>query len=185
MPRTAQKDAVDFLHDQHDEVRSLFLSVATTVGRPRRRAFESLVRLLAMHETAEEMVLYPAVKAGGDAGKRAAKARLAEEDRAKKTLAALEKLDPDSPQFADLFVAFRADVEAHAEREEAEIFPMLESTQDEGRLEMMTKALRAAEAVAPTHAHASAPESALGNIVTGPAVAVVDRVRDAIKSASN
>jgi hypothetical protein len=35
-----------------------------------------------------------------------------------------------------------------------------------------------AEMVAPTHAHRFAPESATGNLLLGPAVALFDRVRD-------
>jgi hypothetical protein len=38
-----------------------------------------------------------------------------------------------------------------------------------------------AEKFAPTHAHRMAPESAVGNLLVGPFVAMVDRVRDAIR----
>jgi hypothetical protein len=38
--------------------------------------------------------------------------------------------------------------------------------------------------MAPTHAHKMAPTSATGNVVLGPFVAMVDRVRDAIKEHS-
>ena len=64
------------------------------------------------------------------------------------------------------------------------MFPLLERTVDEEQLRRMTSALKVAEGVAPTHPHKAAPESAVGNMVVGPFVAIVDRVRDAIRSAT-
>jgi hypothetical protein len=40
---------------------------------------------------------------------------------------------------------------------------------------------RAAQRMAPTRAHGHSPESATGNVVLGPFVAVADRTRDAIR----
>jgi hemerythrin superfamily protein len=179
--KTARQDAVRFLTDQHELVRRLFEDVASTPGAGRREVFEPLVRLLAVHETAEEIVIYPAVRRAGDAGERVAEARLAEEDEAKKALAELERLDPTSAEFDKAFTAFRADVEAHADAEEREVFPLLEELKDAEELERMAGALRAAEAMAPTHPHKTAPESATGNLLVGPFVAMVDRVRDALR----
>jgi hypothetical protein len=47
----------------------------------------------------------------------------------------------------------------------------------------MTSELEVAEAMAPTHPHKMAPESAAGNLLVGPFVAMVDRVRDALRDA--
>jgi hypothetical protein len=46
----------------------------------------------------------------------------------------------------------------------------------------MRTSLEAAEAMAPTHPHPHGAESAVGNMVVGPFVAVVDKVRDALRS---
>jgi hemerythrin superfamily protein len=179
------QDAVRFLGSQHDEARELFRTVAAERGDARRRAFEPLVRLLAVHETAEEMIVYPSIRSAGADGKRIADARTQEEDRAKKMLSDLEKLELDSAEFETQFASFREAVEIHAEREEAEVFPLLEKTTDEQQLERMTAALEVAEGIAPTHPHKLAPESALGNAMVGPFVGMVDRVRDAIRGATN
>ena len=48
----------------------------------------------------------------------------------------------------------------------------------------MGRAFQLAEAMAPTHAHRMAPESAIGNLLVGPFVSMVDRVRDAIRDAT-
>ena len=47
----------------------------------------------------------------------------------------------------------------------------------------MRTALEKAEKMAPTHPHTHGPESAIGNMIVGPFVAVADRVRDAIRNA--
>jgi hemerythrin superfamily protein len=185
MTETAQQDAVDFLLDQHAQVRQLFETVANATGDARREAFEPLVRLLAVHETAEEMVVYPALKAEGDEGRRVAEARLEEEDEAKKLLAELEKLDIASAEFDELFTRIRAAVEAHAEAEENEVFPLLDRITDTEQLARMTSALQVAEGMAPTHPHKTAPESATANMLMGPFVAMVDRVRDAIRGSGS
>jgi hemerythrin superfamily protein len=183
MPETAQTDAVRFLKDQHQQVRDLLDAVAQGSGEARREAFEPLVRLLAVHETAEEIVVYPAARSAGEEGTRVAEARLKEEDEAKKMLSDLERLDLSSPEFEEKFAAVRAAVEAHADAEERELFPLLEDTVDDEQRRRMGVALQVAEGIAPTHPHKSAPESAVGNLLVGPFVGMVDRVRDLLRDA--
>lgn len=183
MADTKNLDAVRFLRAQHDDIRALFATVADSTGTQRTDAFEPLVRLLAVHETAEEMVIYPSIQTD-DEGKAIADARRQEEDLAKKQLVDLERLDPSTAEFDSLFTEIRAAVEAHAAAEEREVFPLLERITDDDQLQRLGSALRAAEGIAPTHPHKMAPESAVGNMVVGPFVAVVDRVRDAIRDAT-
>jgi hemerythrin superfamily protein len=182
MASDPKQNAVGFLEEQHDAIRRMFDEVATTTGEARREAFPPLVRLLAVHETAEEMVVYPALRRAGDEGSQVAAARMEEEDRAKKMLADLEKIDPTASEFDAPFREVRTVVEAHAASEELEVFPLLERTTDEKLLERMTGALQVAEGLAPTHPHKSAPEGAVGNMVIGPFVAMADRARDAIRA---
>jgi hemerythrin superfamily protein len=176
-----REDAVAFLERQHAQVRSV-LSEIETSGARRAENFETLVRMLAVHETAEEMVVYPVVRASVPGGSALADARLAEEAAAKKMLADLEKLGADGPGFSEQFSEFAQAVRDHAEREEQEIFARLRERLEPGTLETMRVGLVAAEAVAPTHPHPRGPESATGNIVVGPFLSIVDRVRDALRS---
>jgi hemerythrin superfamily protein len=173
-------DVVDLLNAQHQEIRSLFSSVEEG-GSDRSEAFECLVRLLAVHETAEEEVVYPALRSSGPEGEHVAEARKAEEDEAKKQLADLESIGVEGEGFEERFDAFRTAVLAHAESEERQVFPLLRRSFDADKLTKMRSSLERAEKMAPTHPHPHAPESALGNLVTGPFVAIVDRVRDAIR----
>ena len=178
-PGPGTEDVVDLLIAQHQQVKSLFATLRTTSGEAATEPFDELRKMLAVHETAEEEVIYPALRAAG--ADDIVEARLAEEDEAKKSLADLEQMGPTAPQFPGALAAFEKAVLAHAEAEEREVFPRLKEEIDADERRKMTQALLAAEAIAPTHAHRLAPESALGNLVVGPFVAMVDRVRDAIK----
>src|SRR5688572_21173625 len=172
------QDVVQIIAAQHREIRELFREVTNTGDRP-SESFDQLVRLLAVHETAEEMVVYPALHRLGADGRRVADARKAEEDAAKKALAELEGLDRDSLQFVQMVNAFSVDVDEHAANEEAEVLPLL-NTMGVDERRTMARAFLLAEKLAPTHAHRAAPESALGNMLVGPFVAMVDKGRDAI-----
>jgi hemerythrin superfamily protein len=176
------RDAVDFLQEQHDQVRSLFAAIDGSSGDERREAFEAVVRLLAVHETAEEEVVYPALRVVAPDGKAIADARKAEESEAKKMLAELESLGTDADDFESRFAELRDAVLEHAELEETEVFPALREHQSGKSLQGMVVALTAAQAVAPTHPHRLAPESATGNLIVGPFVAIADRARDAVRA---
>ena len=146
--------------------------------------FCELRRMLAVHETAEEEVVYPALRKTGADGARIAEARLAEEAEAKQALVKLESIDPKDAAFAAEIQALGKAATAHAEAEEREVFPRLRQSALADTLATMGKALQRAEAAAPTHPHPHAPgsESASGNLMAGPFLAIVDRVRDALHS---
>ena len=50
MTATQQKDAVDVLLAQHEQIKALFGQVMSASGEEKRERFEDLVRLLAVHE---------------------------------------------------------------------------------------------------------------------------------------
>ena len=177
----AGDDLVAVIRADHDEIRSLFAAVESAAdGEAKREVFERLVRKLAVHETAEEEVVRPVVRAAG--GDEVADQRNQEEDRAKDSLSELERLGPDAPEFGAAFAAFRTEVLAHAEREEQQEHRLLEAESDERR-RTLANVFRAAEEAAPTHPHPHGPESATGNVLVGPAVALADRARDAVRAA--
>ena len=82
--------------------------------------------MLAVHETAEEMVIYPALLLAGSQARAVSRARKGEEDQAKKTLAMLEGTDASTDEFLVALAEFRATVEDHADAEEREVLPLLD-----------------------------------------------------------
>jgi hemerythrin superfamily protein len=176
-------DVVKFLKDQHNLIKDLFEEVlSASEPKAREEAFVELRKLLAVHETAEEMVVHPRVRHEVASGDEIVDARLEEEHKSKVVLSKLEKMDIDSEEFLDEFRKFRDDVIDHAEHEENEEFTKLERNLDADDREKMAKAVLAAEAIAPTRPHPGV-ESATMNFAAGPFASMVDRARDAISAA--
>lgn len=176
-------DVIKFLKAQHDLIKDMFDDVLLASGpKARQTAFVDLRQLLAVHETAEEMVVHPRARRELSAGDAIVDARLKEEHDAKEQLSKIESLDIGSQQFIDELTKLREAVVDHAEREEQEEFSKLQRELDADERKLLTKAVRAAEAIAPTRPHAGV-ESATLNLVVGPFASMLDRARDAINEA--
>jgi hemerythrin superfamily protein len=176
-------DVVEFLKGQHNLIKDMFddvLHASETAAR--ERAFTDLRQLLAVHETAEEMVVHPSARREINGGDEIVDARLREEHEAKEQLSELEKMDMGSQDFLDAVAAFRDVVIDHAEREETEEFSKLKRELDADDLKRMVAAVRAVEAIAPTRPHPGV-ESAKLNFAVGPFASMIDRARDAIGAA--
>jgi hypothetical protein len=185
-PATAgpEEDVVDLLLTQHAQIEQLFLLVIGGTGQDRRDAFDDLVRLLAAHETAEEEIIHPLARdlpgSGGDA---MVDDRLDEERQANDILKTLVGSGVDADGFDTAIILLRDAVLAHARYEERYEFPLLRRKVPAARLRTLATAVRAAQTTAPTRPHPRA-QSAKGNLAVGPALAVIDRVRDAIRNPS-
>jgi hemerythrin superfamily protein len=175
-------DVVDLLLAQHARIEELFKTTIEQTGEARRDAFDELVRLLAVHETAEEEVVHPLSRSTIDAGDDVIDARLAEERAAKELLSELYDNGVEDSGFDAGIIALRDAVLAHATYEERYEFPQLRQHVDAKRLRRAATAVKAAEAVAPTRPHPGV-ESAKANLLVGPAAAVFDRLRDAARDA--
>jgi hemerythrin superfamily protein len=176
-------DVVSFLKEQHEEIERLFGRVQSASGEAREKAFVSLRRLLAVHETAEEEIVHPAARRALPNGATVVQARLKEENEAKKVLAQLERLDVDSSEFQDSLNLLQRSVLAHARAEESEEFDELANALDQKQLERMRKAAEFAERMAPTRPHPGV-ESAAANLLAGPFASMLDRARDAFSGRS-
>lgn len=175
-------DVVALLIGQHGEIRNLFDTVERTVGDERKEAFRQLVRLLAMHETAEEEVVHPYARTAFDGGEQVVKDRLGEERDAEEVLSRLDGMDPGDPSFLPQLMDLRTQVMTHARAEERYEFAQLRRNSTPAQLLAMAKAVKAAEAIAPTHPHPGVRTGA-ANLLVGPFAAVVDRTRDAVRKA--
>jgi hemerythrin superfamily protein len=178
---TTEDDVVILLISQHEQIKSLFSRLKASEGTKKKELFEDLVRLLAVHETAEEEVVHPTARRKLDHGEEVVDGRLHEEDAAKRALAELYDLGVDHADFDGKLAAFEEAVVKHATHEENEEFVRLRETLSPDQLRRMAGAVRVAEATAPTRPHPHSPESAVGNLLVGPPVAIFDRIRDAVR----
>src|ERR1700742_1458972 len=101
---TAQ-DVVEFLKDQHRNVKDLFDQVLAAHGERRVELFTALRRMLAVHETAEELIVHPRARKELPRGETVVEQRLGEEHAAKEALRELERMDVDSTHFESAFRA--------------------------------------------------------------------------------
>jgi len=176
-------DVVEFLKGQHNQIKDMFDDVLyASESKAREKAFVDLRQLLAVHETAEEMVVHPRARGELDDGDAIVDARLKEEHEAKQQLSQLEGMDIDSQEFLDALKVFKDAVVEHAEREELEEFDQLQRELGATDLKRMASAVQAAEAIAPTRPHAGV-ESAKLNFAVGPFASMLDRARDFISAA--
>jgi hemerythrin superfamily protein len=175
-------DVVDLLIHQHSQIRDLFDEVENTLGEDRKNAFDRLVRLLAVHETAEEEIIHPLARHTLPGGEEIVDDRLEEEHRAKEKLARIEGMDPETPQFLTELDELRIAVLTHARAEERYEFPRIRDELGDAQRRGLAAAVKIAEAIAPTHPHPGV-ESATKNLLAGPAMALADRVRDLIRAA--
>ncbi|MEW9528062.1 hemerythrin domain-containing protein [Microbispora sp. NPDC049125] len=178
-----EPDVIDLLIHQHGMIRDLFDEVERAAPGERREPFHRLVRLLAVHETAEEEVVHPYARRRIDGGEGVVADRLREENEAKQLLAQLDREGPGHPDFAARLDSLRLAVLAHARAEERYEFARLKARTSAAERRAMALGVRAAEAVAPTHPHPGV-ESATRNLLFGPPAAIVDRARDLIRKAA-
>lgn len=177
------EEVVAFLKAQHNLIEDMFDEVLhASDPQAREKPFVELRQLLAVHETAEEMVVHPRVRREAEAGDAVVDARLKEEHEAKEMLSQIEKLDITSRQFVNQLSKLRDAVLEHARHEEEDEFPVLERKLDAGDLKRMGSAVRAAEAIAPTRPHPGV-ESVKLNLAVGPFASMLDRARDLIEQA--
>ncbi|MEU4571211.1 hemerythrin domain-containing protein [Nonomuraea sp. ATR24] len=182
MATDTETDVIELLLAQHGMIRNLFDEVEQAPAGQRGEAFTRLVRLLAVHETAEEEIVHPYARRKIDGGDGIVDDRLAEENQAKKLLQQMDKAGPDAPDFMENLLVLRAAVEAHARSEERYEFAEFRARTSEAERRALGAGLRAAEAMAPTHPHPGT-ESATKNLLMGTPVAMMDRARDVIRQA--
>ncbi len=132
-------EVVAFLKAQHNLIEDMFDEVLfASDPAAREEPFTALRQLLAVHETAEEMVVHPRVRRDADAGDAVVDARLEEEHEAKQLLSKIEELDITSDEFIDELAKLREAVLDHAENEENNEFPYLENFRIWKRCSMRT-----------------------------------------------
>ncbi|MEW9552234.1 hemerythrin domain-containing protein [Nonomuraea sp. NPDC050783] len=182
-PETMEEtDVIELLLAQHGMIRNLFDEVEQATAEQRAEAFTRLVRLLAVHETAEEEIVHPYARGKIEGGADVVDDRLAEEHEAKELLQQMDQAGPEDPDFLKNLLTLRAAVEAHARSEERYEFNKIVAHTTEAERRAMGAGVKAAEAMAPTHPHPGT-ESATKNVLVGTPVAMMDRARDVIRQA--
>ena len=83
---TKPRDVVGLIHAQHTDIARLLGRVSTDAPAERETSWCELRRLIVVHETAEQEVVYPILRSLSEEGQRIADARAAEEAEGIKVL---------------------------------------------------------------------------------------------------
>jgi iron-sulfur cluster repair protein YtfE (RIC family) len=145
-------DLISLLAQDHEAIKERFSELGHADPKVRGQLFRELTDQLVRHEVAEEVVVYPALRQepGGDA---VAEARVHEESEAEQLLARLEKLDPTTEEFRGAIRDLESAVLDHAQKEEAEVFPLLAANEESGFLALLGQKFKGEKLAAPNHPH--------------------------------
>ena len=174
-------DVLTELIKDHNEVRELFAKLcAGAVGNDREKLVREMTEELVKHTVAEEVYLYPLIREVLPGGDSTADHEIEEHSEVEEALKRLEKLDPGDADYQSTVDKVIKDVSHHAQEEEDDVFPELRQRCTPHQLHELGNKVRSLKRIAPTHPHPSAPDTPPGNKIFGPAVGLVDRVRDAL-----
>jgi hemerythrin-like domain-containing protein len=183
-------DAFEVLRTDHAEVEQMLAVLESTPGQTsgagqtvlaaRHEVAQRLVIDSSRHEAAEEQYFWPTVRErladGGDLADQA----IAQEQEAKEALARLDKLEASDDEFDHVLAAFIPAARRHIEFEETRVWPSLRQALSAEEARELGAKLERAKQHGPTRPHPRTPASPEVLKTAGPAVAVVDKLRDAV-----
>jgi hemerythrin-like domain-containing protein len=183
-------DAIEFLHNDHEEVLGM-LSMLEQDAKPvtgrdaehlsrRRELVTELVIAESQHEAVEEQYFWPAVREQVPDGDRLADHAVAQEQAAKHVLARLDGMSADEPEFEKLVAQVIEDGREHIAYEQDVVWPIVRETLTPQEMIKLGEQMAAAKKSAPTRPHPHTPASPGVLKTVGAAAAVTDKARDAM-----
>lgn len=184
-------DVFEVLGAAHREVEQMLDRMQALIGAPAKLRDQggslagTLISAVSQHEAAEEEYFWPVVKKyAGDGGLLAA-GGIQQEAEGKKVLAELDGMAPDDPQFVPLMTKFDHAARAHIAYEEQQVWPGLRAALPADEAYGLGAKLASATQAGPTRPHPHTPPSTVVLKAAGPAVAAIDRLRDAASARDN
>jgi hemerythrin-like domain-containing protein len=183
-------DVFEVLKADHSDVQLLLAALENSPGhsagasRPvleaRKEAAQRLIIDSSRHETAEEEYFWPAVRAQLGHGNDLADEAIGQEQEAKQALARLDKLEADDDEFDQLLAELIPAARRHIEFEETRVWPEMRKALSPAAAREIGDELHQASEHGPTRPHPRTPPRPGVLKTLGPAVAVADKLRDAV-----
>jgi Hemerythrin HHE cation binding domain len=173
-------DVVDFLVHDHDTLRRLVSGYVNLPAPEQEERFGHLVDQLIRHETAEERVIYPAVRADTLPGETISDLLLQQEHLINSEFKAAQTLGIGSSVLCDVFETLQSHVLEHFRDEEVKVVPVLQNLEsDVRRWELGDRYVRAVRA-AHGRPRGRLPYSGPGGGLIGSIGSMIDRARTAV-----
>jgi hemerythrin-like domain-containing protein len=183
-------DAFTVLGTDHTEVKSMLEALESTPGHAagaseavltaRKQVAEQLVIASSAHEAAEEQFFWPAVRDRLPDGNELADHAISQESLAKEILARLDKLAVADAEFDELITEYTPAALAHIEFEENRVWPGMRRALSAEQSRDLGDKITTAKGKGPTRPHPRTPASPGVLKTAGPAIAAVDKLRDAV-----
>jgi hemerythrin-like domain-containing protein len=179
----------EVLEADHADVKGMLTVLAESPGHAvqddvlqtaRQDVVDYLVMDSSRHEAAEEQYFWPTVRERVPNGNELADKAISQETKAKEILAKLDKASSRGKEFDDLIVEFIPAARQHIAFEENRVWPSLRESLSPAESEELGEKIQRAEQKGPTRPHPHTPPSPGILKTAGPAVALIDRLRDAI-----
>jgi hemerythrin superfamily protein len=181
-PMAETMNAVDLLARDHREVENLFAQYESATEAERKtQVAHQVVHDLAVHGEIEELRFYPRLREVLEDGDRLADEAIEEHLAIKETLNAIDSMSADEDGFDARMRELMAEVRHHVEEEERELFPRIRQALSEDDLRELGERMDRARSMVPTRPHPNAPTSPAAKAAASPPVALIDRIRDAIR----
>lgn len=175
-------DLIAVILEDHRRFKAVFaeLERPAAEGDGRKDLVDHVIAELVRHEVAEEQFMYPAARSRLADGDELADHELEEHAGAEEVMKELEGLGPEDPRFEGLVARMVEDVRHHMDEEEQHLLPRLREACDEEELQHLGYQVLAAKEFAPTRPHPHAPDTPPANLLLGPGVGFIDKIRDAL-----
>ena len=172
-------DIVEVLTEDHRRLTRLFSEWGKIADFGGQWAVtQQVVIELVQHMTAEEQILYPAVRNVLADGDELADRALAHHNHAERVMDRLTDTPADDANFHVLMRRLVNDVSHHMHFEETDVFERLQRRISRSDLASLGDKAAAAKRAAPTRPHPGIPDAPPFNRAAAGAVGIVDRVRD-------
>jgi hemerythrin-like domain-containing protein len=183
-------DAISLLRADHQQVLAMLDRLMTGPSaqsgadaeqlRARKELVTELVIAESGHEAVEEQFFWPMVRDHLPGGEDLAAHAISQEDEAKKVLDALDKAEPDQPEFEELLAKIVADGREHIAYEQDQVWPKVEAVVSREDLDELGDKMAKAKKSAPTRPHPATPGKPAVQKTAGPLAAMTDKIRDAM-----
>ena len=181
MPDAEQDtDLINVIIKDHREVEAAFDELEEHTGHAegRKDLVDHVIAELVRHSVAEEQFMYPAARSRLPDGDEIVDHEIREHAEAEEVMKQLEGLGPESPHFEQLVKQLMEDIRHHINDEERDLLPRLQEACDREELQDLGHKVMAAKEFAPTRPHPHAPDKPPANLILGPGVGFIDKIRD-------
>jgi len=171
---------IDIIKQDHrDAIEQHNLYKSSTNMDEKKKAAQMAIKLISIHSTCEEQVLYPAFRKKLSNGDEIADQSINEHQQLKNDLYELDKMDINDSQFDAQFNKVMDDINFHGlEHEEKEFLPLFGSKCTHEELVEMGAKFVGVRKIAPTHPHPMAPTQPTFQKMAAAAATPMDKLKD-------